>query len=44
MKVCRGKEAKMVGEEVKMVDRDGVVRRQRWCGEEAEMVWQGVTV
>ena len=45
MKVCRGKEAKMVGEEAKMVgeeakmvwggDRDGVGRRQRWCGEEA---------
>ena len=31
----------MVGEEVKMVDRDGVVRRQRWCGEEVEMVWGG---
>ena len=24
--------------------RDCVGRRQRWCGEEAEMVWQGVTV
>ena len=37
MKVCHGKEAKLVWGG----DRDGVGRRQRWCGEEVEMVWGG---